>query len=159
MLKEHSSTPERRMKREGRRKKQQKGVSFCSDIMFTQNSNSEIQVASVGRSEIMATKYITVTEVLKLVSPFSGNKREVLMFVSNVTLGSKFRESALLNCNEEECAGIFNLSDKMRNICSIQGLYSDRIQTIVHSRNDENFDDSRNGSRRRDCYCIKTGEI
>jgi hypothetical protein len=63
------------------------------------------------------------------------------------TLGSKFRESALLNCNEEERAGILNLSDKLRNICFIQGLYLDRIQTIVCSRNNENFDEiSRNGS-------------
>jgi hypothetical protein len=57
------------------------------------------------------------------------------------TLGSKFRESALLNCNDEERAGILNLSDMLRNICFIQGLYLDRIQTIVRSRNNENFDD------------------
>jgi hypothetical protein len=56
-------------------------------------------------------------------------------------LGSKFRESALQNCTEEERAGILILSDKLRNICFIQGLYSDRIQTIVRSRNNENFDD------------------
>jgi hypothetical protein len=57
------------------------------------------------------------------------------------TLGSKFRESALQNCTEEERAGILILSDKLRNICFIQGLYSDRIQTIVRSGNNENFDD------------------
>jgi hypothetical protein len=32
----------------------------------------------------MATEYISVTEVLKLVSPFSGIKREVLTFVSDI---------------------------------------------------------------------------
>jgi hypothetical protein len=54
---------------------------------------------------------------------------------------SKFRESALLGCHEEERAGILNLSDKLRNICFIQGLHSDRIQTIVRSRNHDHFDD------------------
>jgi hypothetical protein len=55
--------------------------------------------------------------------------------------GFKLRECALLNCNEDERAGILNLSNKLRNICFIQGLYSDRIQTIVCSRNNENFDE------------------
>jgi hypothetical protein len=41
-------------------------------------------VAEVGRSEIMATEYVSVTEALKLISPLNGNKREVLTFVSNV---------------------------------------------------------------------------
>lgn len=50
------------------------------------------------------------------------------------TLGSKFRESALQDWTEEERAGILTLADKLRNICFIQGLCSDRIQTIVRSR-------------------------
>jgi hypothetical protein len=33
------------------------------------------------------------------------------------------------------------LTDKFRNICFVQGLYSDRIQTIVRSRNHSSFDD------------------
>jgi hypothetical protein len=33
------------------------------------------------------------------------------------------------------------LTDKLRNICFIRGLYSDRIQAVVPSRNNENFDD------------------
>jgi hypothetical protein len=41
-------------------------------------------VEEIGRSNIMATEYISVTEVPKLVSPFSENKREVLTLVSNV---------------------------------------------------------------------------
>jgi hypothetical protein len=44
----------------------------------------DIQVAEIGRSDTMNTKCISVTEALKLISPFSGNKKEVLMFVSNV---------------------------------------------------------------------------
>jgi hypothetical protein len=191
--------------------------------MSTRYSNSEVQVQGISESNMRAPEYVSVIEALKLVSPFSGNKREVLTFVSNVdtafscvspedrsrlyqfmltkisgeprtaitqrnlenweelkeflrntyiekrtldfhanqlfkarqnksetvsewiqkiqTLGSQFRESALLNCTEDERAGILNLTDKLRNICFIQGLSSDRIQTIVRSRNHENFDD------------------
>jgi hypothetical protein len=54
-------------------------------------------------------------------------------------LGSKFRKCALLNCRKEERARILTLADKLRNICSYR-LYADRIQTIVSSRNSENFD-------------------
>lgn len=46
-------------------------------------------------------------------------------------LGSKFRESALLNRREDQRAGILTLAHKLRNIRFIQGLHSDRIQTIV----------------------------
>jgi len=56
-------------------------------------------------------------------------------------LGSKFREAALQDCEQEERAGILTLADKLRNICFVQGLYSDRIQTIVRSRNYSSFDD------------------
>jgi hypothetical protein len=56
-------------------------------------------------------------------------------------LGSKFRESALTDCSAEERAGILTLSDRFRNICFIQGLQSDRIQTIVRSRNHDDFDE------------------
>jgi len=56
-------------------------------------------------------------------------------------LGSKFREAALQDCEQEERAGILTLADKLRNICFVQGLYSDRIQTIVRSRNYLSFDD------------------
>jgi len=47
----------------------------------------------------------------------------------------------LQNCEQDERAGILTLADKLRNICFIQGLYSDRIQTIVRSRNHAGFDD------------------
>ena len=57
------------------------------------------------------------------------------------TLGSQFREAALLNCNEGAREGILDLADRLRNICFTQGLASDRIQTIVRSRNYQNFDE------------------
>ena len=56
-------------------------------------------------------------------------------------LGSKFREAALQDCEQDERAGILTLADKLRNICFVQGLYSDRIQTIVRSRNHSSFDE------------------
>ena len=55
-------------------------------------------------------------------------------------LGTQFREAALLNCSEGTREGTLGLSDRLRNICFIQGLVSDRIQTIVRSRNYQNFD-------------------
>jgi hypothetical protein len=57
------------------------------------------------------------------------------------TLGSQFREAALLNCSEGAREGILDLSDRLRNICVIQGLASDRIQTLLRSRNYQNFDE------------------
>ena len=56
-------------------------------------------------------------------------------------LGSKFREAALKDCEQDERAAILTLADKLRNICFVQVLYSDRIQTIVRSRNYSSFDD------------------
>ena len=57
------------------------------------------------------------------------------------TLGSQFHEAALLNCNEGAREGILDMADRLRNICFIQRLASDRIQTIVRSRNYQNFDE------------------
>jgi hypothetical protein len=56
-------------------------------------------------------------------------------------LGSKFREAALQDCEQDERTGILTLADKLRNVCFVQGLHSDRIQTIVRSRNHANFDE------------------
>ena len=56
-------------------------------------------------------------------------------------LGAQFREAALLNCSEGAREGILDLSDRLRNICFVQGLAADRIQTIVRSRNQQNFDE------------------
>ena len=33
------------------------------------------------------------------------------------------------------------LAEKLRNICFVHGLYSDKIQTVVRSRNHANFDE------------------
>jgi hypothetical protein len=55
-------------------------------------------------------------------------------------LGLKFREAALTDCTAEERQGILT-SDWLRNICFAQRLLSDRIQTIVHSRNQDDFNE------------------
>jgi hypothetical protein len=168
-------------------------------------------------------QYVSVSEALKLVCPFKGDKSEVLAFISNVDtafevtdperadvlykfvltrisgepriaithrslenwdelraflkntytekrtldyhatqlfgarqgknesvsgwiqtvqrLSSKFREAALQDCEEDERVGIVALADKLRNICFVQGIVSDRIQTIVRSRNSDTFDE------------------
>jgi len=56
-------------------------------------------------------------------------------------LRSQFCEAELLKCNEGAREGILDLSDRLRNICFIQGLASDRIQTTVRSCNYQNFDE------------------
>jgi len=185
--------------------------------------NLEAEVASPSSSTVNMTAYIPVGEALKLITPFKGEKRDVLAFIANVNtafevtdprnectlfkfvltrisgeprtaiahknlenweelkeflkntytekrtldyhanqlfstkqnktesvsewiqrvqkLGSKFREAALQNCEQDEKAGILTLANKLKNICFVQGLYSDRIQTIVRSRNHSDFDD------------------
>ena len=45
-------------------------------------------------------------------------------------LGSKFREAAPQDCEQDERAGILTLADKLRNICFVQGLHSDRIKQL-----------------------------
>jgi len=71
-----------------------------------------------------------------------GKDERVTEWIQRVqTLGSQFREAALLNCSEGAREGILDLSDRLRNICFVQGLASDRIRTIVRSRNFQNFDE------------------
>jgi hypothetical protein len=41
------------------------------------------------------------------------------------SLGSKFWEAALTDCTAEERLGNLTLSDRLRNICFVQGLVSD----------------------------------
>lgn len=55
-----------------------------------------------------------------------------------------FREAALQDCEEDERIGMVALSDKLRKICFTQGILSDRIQTIVRSRNGATFDEITN---------------
>ena len=75
-------------------------------------------------------------------SVLSRVKQKVYQWIQRIQkLGSKFREAALQDCEQDERAGILTFADKLRNICFDQGLYSDRIQTIVRSRNYLRFDD------------------
>jgi hypothetical protein len=68
-----------------------------------------------------------------------GKDDKVAGWIQRVqTLGSHFRESALLDCSE---GAREDLADRLQNICFVQGLASDRIQTIVRSRNYRNFDE------------------
>jgi hypothetical protein len=57
------------------------------------------------------------------------------------SLGSEFQEAALTDCTAEKRPGILTLSDWLRNICFVQGLVLDRIQTTVRSRNQDDFDE------------------
>ena len=71
-----------------------------------------------------------------------GKDERVTDWVQKIqTLGSQFREAALLNCSESAREGILDLSDRLRNICFVQGIASDRIQTRVRSRNYQSFDE------------------
>ena len=71
-----------------------------------------------------------------------GKDERVTDWIKQIqTLGSHFREAALLNCSEGAREGILDLSDRSRNICFIQDLASDRVQTIVRSRNYQNSDE------------------
>jgi hypothetical protein len=63
------------------------------------------------------------------------------MGAENSNSGSKFIEVALMDCGENERAGILTLCDKLRNTCFVQELFSDSIQTILCSRNHDDFDD------------------
>jgi hypothetical protein len=70
-----------------------------------------------------------------------GKNDSISGWIQNVQkLSSKFREAALQDC-EDERVGTVALADKLRNICFVQGIASDRIQTVVRSRNGEMFDE------------------
>ena len=71
-----------------------------------------------------------------------GKNDSISGWIQNIQkLSSKFREAALQNCEDDERVGIVALADKLRNICFVQGIASDRIQTIVRSRNGRTFDE------------------
>jgi hypothetical protein len=152
-----------------------------------------VQIVEAYRTSNKAEEYVSISKALKLVTPFSGNKRQVLTFISNVdavfkvinpehegrmykfmltrisgepriakahrnldfhatqlfkakqekldsvsewvkiiqTPGSKFREVALIECDEDERALILTLSDKLRNICFVQGLFMTEYKLLV----------------------------
>jgi hypothetical protein len=48
------------------------------------SSRASVQIVESGTTSNMAEDYVSVSEALKLVTPFSGNKKEVLTFISNV---------------------------------------------------------------------------
>jgi hypothetical protein len=52
--------------------------------MSARQREGSVIIAEAHRSDSMADEYVSVSEALKLVTPFSGNKREVLTFISNV---------------------------------------------------------------------------
>jgi len=74
-------------------------------------------------------------------------------------LGSKFRETALLDCSEGAQEGIMNFSSCLHNICFIQGLSSDRIQKIVLSRNYQNFNETAETALVEQRYSFQVTEI
>jgi hypothetical protein len=52
--------------------------------MSARSSRVEEQIAEVDSTSSMAEEYISVSEALKLVTPFNGNKKDILVFISNV---------------------------------------------------------------------------
>jgi hypothetical protein len=52
--------------------------------MSARSSNVNIQTVEADSSDSMAEEYISASEALKLVTPFSGNKKKVRTFISNV---------------------------------------------------------------------------
>jgi hypothetical protein len=80
--------------------------------------------------------------VSQLFKARQGKEEKVAGWIQRIqTSESHFRESALLDCSEGTREGILDLADRLRNICFVHGLASDRIQTIVRSRNYRNFDE------------------
>jgi len=61
-----------------------------------------------------------------------GKNESVSEWIQKIQrLSSKFREAALQGCEDDERVRIVALGDKLRNICFVQGISSDRIKTIV----------------------------
>jgi hypothetical protein len=109
---------------------------------FLKNTYTEKRTLDYHANQLFSTKQIKVESV-----------SEWIQHVQK--LGSKFRDAALQDCEQDERAGILTLADKLRNICFVQGLYSDRIQTIVRSKNHSSFDDSAETALEEECYIFK----
>ena len=97
-------------------------------IEFLKNTYTEKRTLDFHANQLFSTKQRK-----------SENVSEWIQRVQR--LGSRFREAALQDCEQEERAGILTFADKLRNICFVQGLYSHTIRTIVGSRNHSSFDD------------------
>ena len=103
-----------------------------------------------NRGELRAFLRNTYTEKRTLdfhAKQLFGEKQDknesISEWIQNIQrLSSKFREAALQDCEDDEREGIVPLADKLRNICFVQGIFSDRIQTIVRSRNSSTFDET-----------------
>ena len=71
----------------------------------------------------------------------------------------KFREEALMDCTTEEKAGIFMLTDRVRNICFVQGLYTDGIRQSSAVDQRQFSRNSQNGLGGSKCYYLQTGKV
>jgi hypothetical protein len=52
--------------------------------MSARSKEIGIRIAEADSADSMAEEYVNLTDALKLVTPFSGNKKEILTFISNV---------------------------------------------------------------------------
>ena len=96
--------------------------SWAERKEFLQNTYIEKRTLDVHASQLFKAR--------------QGKDEKVANWTHKVqTLGSQFREAALLNCRGGAREGILDLSDRLRKVGFIQGLASDRIQTTARSRN------------------------
>jgi len=71
-----------------------------------------------------------------------GKNENVSEWIQNIQrISSKFKEAVPQDCEDDEQIGIAALADKLRNICFVQGISSDRVQTTVQSRNTGTLDE------------------
>jgi len=103
-----------------------RSIESCAGLRVLQNSYIEKRTLDFHASQLFKAR--------------KGKDEKVAEWIHKIqTLGSQFREAALLNCREGAREGILGMSDRLRNICVIHGLASDRIQTKVRSRNFKKF--------------------
>jgi hypothetical protein len=89
--------------------------------MSARSREVNVRVAEADRSDSMAEEYVSVSEALTLVTPFSGNKREGLTFISNVNTAFE-----VINPIHEDrlCKFLLTrISDKPRIAITHQNLY------------------------------------
>ena len=81
--------------------------------------------------------------VMQLFGARQGKNKNIPEWIQKIQrLSSIFRQAALQDCEDDERVGIVPLTDKLRNICFVQEISSDRLQTIVRSRNGNTFDET-----------------
>jgi hypothetical protein len=85
--------------------------------MSTTPSSSRTQTTETRRSLAMSEEFVCVGKALKLVSPFKGNKQEVLAFMGNVD-----RAFAVINPSEEDILYKFVLTRISREPQSATGI-------------------------------------